>query len=394
MTSYSPTRDQAGSSSATWPLIALGIGAFGIGLTEFVIMGLLPQVAADVSVSLPHAGLLISGYALGVTVGGPLLTLATARLPHRNLLLLLMVIFTLGNLLCAVSPSYGLLLAARVLTGFAHGTFFGTGSVVAQSLVPPHRKASAIALLFSGLTLATVLGLPFGTWLGQEFGWRATFWVVSGIGIVAALAIAALLPRTEPGAPMTWRDLAGFARPGPLRALAMTVLGYAGVFMVFTFIAPVLTEVVGIAEAQVSPLLLLFGLGLVIGNFAGGRLADRNLVASVIGVLVALAAGMLLLRVGLPVPLLAAPLMLVFGALAFASVAPLQTFMMRQAPATGAALGATLNISAFNLGNAIGAWLGGLVLQAGFGFAALMPFAALPPLAALAIALTNRKDMK
>ncbi len=246
---------------------------------------------------------------------------------------------------------------------------------VASAVVVVHHDKllySAIALLFSGLTLATVLGLPFGTWLGQEFGWRATFWVVSGIGIVAALAIAALLPRTEPGAPMTWRDLAGFARPGPLRALAMTVLGYAGVFMVFTFITPVLTEVAGIAEAQVSPLLLLFGLG----------------------VLVALAAGMLLLRVGLPVPLLAAPLMLVFGALAFASVAPLQTFMMRQAPATGAALGATLNISAFNLGNAIGAWLGGLVLQAGFGFAALMPFAALPPLAALAIALTNRKDMK
>lgn len=253
------------------PILALGMGAFGIGLSEFVIMGLLPQVAADLGTDVPRAGLLISGYALGVTFGGPLLAVTAVRLPHRSVLLILMAVFSGGNLLCAVSPEFGLVLLARVITGFAHGTFFGTGSVVAQALVPPERKASAIAMIFTGLTLATVLGLPMGTWLGQAFGWRATFSAVAGIGLVALVAIAVLVPRTAPGQPLRFRQLAGFFRPAPLRALAMTVAGYGGVFMVFTYIAPLLTEMAGVAEDRVSFYLLLFGLGLVAGNLAGAH---------------------------------------------------------------------------------------------------------------------------
>lgn len=369
------------------PLIALGIGAFGIGLTEFVIMGLLPQVAKDLGVSLPRAGLLITGYALGVTFGGPVLAIAASRLPHRAVLVLLMAIFTAGNLLCAVSPGFGLVLVARVITGFAHGTFFGTGSVVAQALVPPHRKASAIAIVFTGLTLATVLGLPFGTWLGQIHGWRATFWAVTGIGAVAFVAIAFLVPQTVPGTPLKLRQLALFLHPAPRRALTMTALGYAGVFMVFTYITPLLTEVAGLPEAHVAFYLLLFGLGIVAGNILGGRLADRWPGPSVPVVLAGLALGLLGLRVGLALPLLTAPTMLFLGVLAFATLAPLQARMMARTPAGADTLGSTLNISAFNLGNAIGAWLGGLVLSAGLGLASLPPLAALLPLAALGLAI-------
>ncbi|MDD9720519.1 MFS transporter [Sulfitobacter sp. PR48] len=383
---FSTQVEQAETPARLLPLIALGIGAFGIGLTEFIIMGLLPQVASDLGVGLPSAGLLITGYALGVTIGGPVLAIAASRLPHRAVLVLVMAIFTAGNLLCALAPGFGLALAARVITGFAHGTFFGTGSVVAQAIVPPHRKASAIATVFTGLTLATVLGLPFGTWLGQIFGWRATFWAVAGIGAVALAAIALFVPQTDAGTPLKLRQLALFLRPAPRRALTMTALGYAGVFMVFTYITPLLTEVAGVPERHVALYLLLFGLGIVGGNVAGGRLADRWPGASVPVVLAGLAAGLFILRVALALPVLAAPAMLLLGMLAFATLAPLQNHMMARSPAGADTLGATLNISAFNLGNAIGAWLGGLALTTGFVLSSLPPLAALLPLAALALA--------
>lgn len=367
------------------PFVALGIGAFGIGLTEFIIMGLLPQVARDLGVSLPQAGQLITGYALGVTIGGPVLAIAASRLPHRAVLVLLMAIFTFGNLLCAVSPGFGLVLTARVITGFAHGTFFGTSAVVAQAIVPPHRKASAIAIVFTGLTLATVLGLPFGTWLGQIFGWRATFWAVAAIGGLAFLAIALCVPRTTPEAPMKLRQLMLFLRPAPLRALTMTALGYAGVFMVFTYITALLTEVADVPANRVAAYLLLFGLGVFCGNLLGGRLADRWPRHSVPLALAGLVGGLLALWVGLAISVLAAPAMFLLGLLAFATLAPLQARMMAQTPAGVDTLGATLNISAFNLGNAMGAWLGGLALSAGFGLSSLALLAALLPLAALTL---------
>lgn len=377
---------KVGIPTRTPALIALGIGAFAIGLTEFIIMGLLPQVARDLGVSLPSAGLLITGYALGVTFGGPLLAVAASRLPHRAVLMVVMAIFTAGNVLCALAPGFALVLAARVLTGVAHGTFFGTGSVVAQAIVPPHRKASAIATVFTGLTLATVLGLPFGTWLGQIFGWRASFWAVAGIGALALAAISAFVPRTDAGTPLKLRQLGLFLRPTPRRALMMTAMGYAGVFMVFTYITPLLTDVTGVPDEKVALYLLLFGLGVFGGNLAGGWLADRWPRTSVRVVLAGLGAGLLALRLALSMPSLAALAMVMLGLLAFSTLAPLQSHMMARSPDGTATLGATLNISAFNLGNAIGAWLGGLALAASLGLPSLPLLAALLPLAALALA--------
>ncbi|MDP0926940.1 MFS transporter [Paracoccus onubensis] len=376
--------------NARWALAALGIGAFGIGLTEFVIMGLLVEVAQSLSVSVPSAGLLISGYALGVTFGGPLLTLATARLPHRNVILSLMAIFILANILCAVAPSYGLLMLGRVISGFAHGTFFGVGTVVAQSLVPPERKASAIALVFTGLTLATVLGLPFGTELGQALGWRATFWSVSGIGLLALVASALSLPAgTRSETPANWRSLARLLRGAPLLALATTTLGYAGVFLVFTYIAPILTGISGVSSAHVSRYLLLFGAGIVVGNILGGRLADRGLRPALVGTLAGLAAVILAMRLGMGNPFAAAISLFLFGVAAFSTLAPLQSFMLSRSEGASAELASTLNISAFNLANAIGAAIGGSAIAAGWGLGSLFPLGAVMPVLAVLLTLAT-----
>ncbi|MEP3034421.1 MAG: MFS transporter, partial [Pseudoruegeria sp.] len=237
------------------PLLALSLGAFGIGVTEFVIMGLLVEVADSLAITIVTAGTLISGYALGVVFGAPILTIFTARWPYRRTLLLLMVIFVLGNVACALAPTYATLMAARIVTALTHGTFFGVGSVVAQSLVSKDRQASAIAIMFTGLTLANVLGVPFGTWLGQQTDWRMTFAAVAAIGVLATIVLALALPSSAaPKEVSEWRaDLAVLRRGAVLRGLAMTVLGYAGVFTVFTFIAPLLTQSAGLPEAAVSP---------------------------------------------------------------------------------------------------------------------------------------------
>lgn len=369
-------------------LYALTAGAFGIGVTEFVIMGLLLEVSADLGVSITAAGLLISGYALGVVVGAPLLTVLTARWPRKTVLIGLMVIFTLGNAACAVAPGYGLLMAARVLTALAHGTFFGVGSVVATGLVAEERKASAIAVMFTGLTVATVLGVPLGTLVGQQFGWRATFWLVTLVGLAALAVIATLVPRDSgPAADGDWRaDLAGILRPPVLLGFLTTVLGFAGVFAVFTFLAPMLTTVSGFAENAVPPILLVFGGGLVIGNLLGGRLADRSLNATVFGTLVALAAVLALLTPGLHSPMAAVVLTGLLGVAAFATVAPLQMWVLSKAEGAGQSLASSLNIAAFNLGNAIGAWAGGAVIDHGGGIASVPLTAALFPVAAAVIA--------
>jgi DHA1 family inner membrane transport protein len=373
-------------------LFALTAGAFGIGTTEFVIMGLLLQVSADLHVSITAAGLLISGYALGVAIGAPLLTLATRALPRKTVLLALMVIFTLGNLACAVAPSYGWLMAARVLTALAHGTFFGIGSVVATGLVPAHRRASAIAIMFTGLTAATLLGVPAGAWLGLHFGWRATFWAVALIGALAFAAIALLVPpvRNDGAAPALRDELAVLARPGVLRGLAMTVLGYAGVFAVVTYIQPLLTRVAGMSEAAVSPTLLVFGGGFAIGNLLGGRLADRGALPAVLGTLAALAAVLCAMHWAIATPWSAVLFVGLLGVAAFATVAPMQLRVLEQAAGAGQNLASSLNIAAFNLGNALGAWVGGVTVDHGPGLPALGWVAALITLAGLAIALWSR----
>ncbi|WP_461324350.1 MFS transporter [Bradyrhizobium diazoefficiens] len=273
-------------------VLALTAGAFGIGTTEFIIMGLLLQVAADMHVSVPIAGLLISGYALGVFVGAPVLTLATRRMPRKTVLLALMAIFTLGNAACALAPNYELLMAARVLTSLAHGTFFGVGSVVATGLVAEDKRASAIATMFIGLTVATLLGVPFGAWFGLMLGWRAAFWAVTVIGVIAFAVVAAFVPGHVGNGdkPISLaEELAVLGRPQVLLGLAMTVFGFAGLFVVFTYIQPILTRFTGFSEEAVSPILLVFGAGLAIGNVAGGKLADRGLARALIGTLAALA---------------------------------------------------------------------------------------------------------
>ncbi|GAB3101016.1 MFS transporter [Lysobacter terrae] len=387
----SPAASAAAAPGRRLPLAlyALTVGAFGIGTTEFVIMGLLLQVAADLKVTIASAGLLISGYALGVFVGAPLLTAATAKLPRKAALVALMVIFTLGNLACALAPNYAVLMAARVLTSLAHGTFFGIGAVVATNLVASDRKASAISIMFTGLTVATLLGVPAGAWLGLHFGWRATFWAVAAIGVIATAVIAALVP-ADHGArdAIALRDEAKvLARPQVLLGLAATVFGYAGVFAVFTYIQPLLTQITGFSEAAVSPVLLVFGVGMIIGNLVGGRLADRRLVPTLIGTLVALALVLGVLTFALHQAVAAVLFTGLLGAAAFATVAPLQLRVLQHAQGAGESLASSFNIAAFNLGNAIGAWLGGAVIVHGPGLGAVPWTAALMTLAGLAIVL-------
>jgi MFS transporter, DHA1 family, inner membrane transport protein len=370
-------------------LYALTAGAFGIGVTEFVIMGLLLEVSADLGVTIAAAGLLISGYALGVVVGAPVLTALTARWPRKAVLIGLMVIFTLGNAACALAPGYGMLMAARVLTALAHGTFFGVGSVVATSLVARDKRASAIAIMFTGLTVANILGVPFGTWLGQQFGWRSTFWAVALVGLVAVAVIAALVPKDKGAVEVSdWRaDLRAIGRGPVLLGLLTTVLGYAGVFAVFTYIAPALTQITGLPEAAVSPILLIFGGGLVVGNLLGGRLADRHLVATVLGTLIALSAVLAVMSLALHNPIAAVVFVGLLGLAGFATVPPLQMWVLEKAQGAGQSLASSFNIAAFNLGNALGAWAGGAVIDQGPGLAAVPLVSALFPLLAVVAAI-------
>jgi DHA1 family inner membrane transport protein len=375
-------------------LYALTAGAFGIGVTEFVIMGLLIEVGGDLGVSIPAAGLLISGYALGVVLGAPIMTIATARWPRKTVLLVLMGIFTLGNLACALAPDYWSLMAARVLTAFAHGTFFGVGSVVATSLVPENKKASAISIMFAGLTVATILGVPFGTWLGQGYGWRATFYAVTLVGMVAMAAVALLVPPVK--APEEHSklsdDLAVLARPQVLLGLLTTILGWIGIFALFTYVAPILTKISGFSDAAVSPILLVFGAGAIVGNLAGGRLADRWPAGSVFGSLLALAVTLVLITFAAHNQVAVIIAIALLGATAFATASPLQMAVLRKAEGAGQSLASSFNIAAFNLGNAIGAWLGGAVIAHG-GLSAVPWVAALAPLAGVAVALiANRAD--
>jgi len=368
---------------------ALTAGAFGIGTTEFVIMGLLLQVSADLGVSVPAAGLLISAYALGVVVGAPLLTVGTRRMPRKSVLLALMVIFILGNAACALAPDYASLMAARVVTSLAHGTFFGVGSVVATRLVAPDRRASAIALMFTGLTVATLLGVPFGAWLGLTYGWRATFWTVTAIGVAALAVLALFVPaqdRPEPVIDLR-SEVAALASPQVLLALLMTVFGFAGVFVVYTYMQPILTQITGFSPAAVSPILLLFGAGLAVGNLIGGRLADRGLTAALVGTLAVLAVVLAAMNFGFESKFAAVAFVGLFGVAAFATVPPLQLRVLEKAGSAGQSLASSLNIGAFNLGNALGAWLGGVTIEQGLGLGALPIVAALVTAGGLALSV-------
>ncbi|CAN7205919.1 MFS transporter [Knoellia sp. LjRoot47] len=382
-TSLAPRHDTSttATTSRRLPLglLALAVGGFGIGLTEFVIAGLLPEVARDFEVTETAAGWLISGYALSVAVGGIGLTLAAARLPRKHVLLGLMVLFIVGNLLSAVGTSYAVMMTGRVVAALCHGAFFGIGSVVAAGLVSKDRAASAIALMFAGLTTANVLGVPLGTLLGQAYGWRSTFWAITAIGVLALVAIAALVPASVNARPSATGDddaseqhgirheLSAFANRQVWFSLLVTVLGFGGMFGAFTYIAFTLTEVSGFASSSVPWLLVLFGVGLFVGNLVGGRAANRSVprtLATVLALLTIVMVGFALTAQSQVLTLLSLVLM---GAFGFATVPGLQLRIMTYA-GSAPTLASGANIAAFNVGNALGAWLGGVTIAAGLGY--------------------------
>ncbi|CAB3756394.1 Inner membrane transport protein YdhP [Paraburkholderia solisilvae] len=373
-------------------IFALAIGAFAICTSEFVIMGLLLDVARDLHISIPNAGFLVTGYAMGVVIGAPLLTPFLARLPRKPVLIGLMVLFAIGNIACALAPNYELLLLARLVTALAQATFFGLGAVVAASLVAPDRQASAISTMFLGATVANILGAPAGTAIGQWFGWRTTFIAVTAIGILAALAILALVPHLKrPEDHHFGRELRTLTQPGTLRALLITVLGFGGTFTAFTYIAPMLTEVTGMSAKVVAPLLLLFGLGMTVGNPVGGRLADRNLMGALRLTLGALIGVLALIGLLMHSPIAMVVLIFLFGAAMFATIAPLQMNVMTYAK-DAPVLASAFNIAAFNLGNAGGAWLGGVAIDHGVGLSSLPWVAAIVSVAGLLLSFTVRRE--
>jgi DHA1 family inner membrane transport protein len=338
------------------PLLALSIGAFGIGVTEFAPMGMLPAIATDLGVSIPTAGLLVSAYALGVLIGAPLMTLATARIPRRYLLIGLMVIFALGNLMSALATDYQSLLIARVVTSLNHGAFFGIGAIVAASVVPPEKRAGAVAAMFMGLTLATIGGVPLATWFGEMLGWRTAFWGIAGLGVVAIAALWYALPNVPlPESNGAMAEVRVLLRGPVLAALALTVVGSAAMFTVFTYIAPILRNETGAGTTYITAMLMLFGVGLTLGNVWGGKAADRSIDRTLIVSLVVLPTALAIV---------------VWGAASFALIPPLQMRVM-EAAKDAPNLASAVNIGAFNFGNAIGAALGGAVINAGLGYPAI-----------------------
>ena len=346
-------------------IIALTIATFGIGTSEFVIMGLLPEVAHDLGVSIPKTGMLVSVYAMGVVIGAPLLAIATARIPRKSTLLGLIVLFIIGNVLCALAQTYNLLMAARIIAALCHGTFFGLASVVATDLVQPNRRARAIALVFMGVTLANVLGVPLGTAVGQAFGWRAAFWGVSAIGIVAIIAVIAWLPKNIPMKRISPKlEFKTLMQKKVQTALLLSVLTNTSLFTVFTYIAPLLREVTRVSEHGVTVVLLILGIGLSIGSVMGGRLGDKNLVGSMTRRIAILIAILLALHYTIGFYLPALLTLFIWSIVAFALCPMLQLLVVDQAR-DAPNLASTFNQSAFNLGNALGAWLGGTLLAFG-----------------------------
>lgn len=356
------------TSSMPAGLIALALGGFGIGLTEFGIVGLLPEIAADFAVTESVAGFLVSGYALAVAVGAIALTAAFSRAERKNVLLGLVVLFIVGNLISALAPTYTLMLIGRIIAALCHGGFFGVGAVVAANMVEDKKKAGAISLMFAGLTVANVVGIPFGTFIGQQFGWRSTFWVITALGIVTFLGIQFLVQKSR--APETAglrAELGVLRRPQVLLSALVSILTFGGLVGAYTYIAFTLTEVSGFATSTVPWLLLLFGAGTFIGNLVGGKLADRALDRSLLAILISLAVVLVAFALSATIWWAALIAMFLLGAVGFATAPGLQLRVMHFADDAPSVASGT-NIAALNVGNAIGAWIGGLTIAAGLGF--------------------------
>jgi DHA1 family inner membrane transport protein len=364
-------------------ILALALGGFGIGTNEFVAMGLLPEIATSYNISEPTAGHVISAYALGVVIGAPLIASLTARVPRKALLLSLIAVFTLGNVATIVAPTYESLIAARFVAGLPHGAFFGIAALVAARMLGPGNRAKAVAQVMTGLTVATVVGVPIASWLGQALGWRSAFGLVVVIGLITLTAIAVWLPNigaTHASSPLT--ELGALKRPQVWLALAVGMVGFGGMFAVYTYVATTLTGVSGLSRALVPLALMVFGVGMVVGNIVGGRMADRSVIRSLYLTISALGVMLAIFVVASHNPVTALLLLFGIGA-AGAAIAPaLQTRLMDVA-ADAQTLAAALNHSALNIANASGAWIGGLVIAAGFGYTA--PAAAGAALAAVGI---------
>jgi len=375
------------------PILALAVGAFGIGVTEFAPMGMLPVIASDLDVSIPIAGLLISAYAVGVMLGAPLMTLTTGRVPRRSLLIGLMAIFTLGNLLAAVSTSYGMLLAARLITSLNHGAFFGVGAIVAAGLAPKNAQAGAVAAMFMGLTIANVVGVPLATWAGDQIGWRVSFWGIAGLGVTAMVALRLTLPKVGvPSGGNALAELKVLGRGPVLAALALTVIGASAMFTVFTYITPILQTETHASIGFVTAMLVTYGVGLTVGNWLGGKFADRSVDRTLIVTLGSLTALLVAFAFAMPFAGVSAVLIFLWGVASFALVPPLQMRVMAAA-SDAPNLASSVNIGAFNLGNAIGAALGGGVIGAGLGFPAVALAGAGASAAGLAVLLVmNRRS--
>ncbi|MGZ2360246.1 MFS transporter [Streptomyces sp. 372A] len=370
-------------------LLALAIGAFGIGTTEFVVMGLLPEVAAEFHVSIPAAGFLATGYALGVVLGAPLMTALGTKVSRKRMLMILMGLFIVGNVVTAAAPVFEVMVAGRVIASLAHGAFFGIGAVVAADLVAPQKKAGAIALMFTGLTVANVVGVPVGTYIGQHAGWRVTFLLVTALGVLGLLGVARLVPEQPRAEGIRLRqEIAAFRNVQVLLAMAMTVLGFGGVFAAITYITPMMTETAGYSASSVTWLLVLFGLGMVGGNLAGGRYADRRPTLMLSVSLSGLALVLALFTLTAHNKVAAAVTLVLIGAFGFATVPPLQKRVLDQA-VDAPTLASAMNIGAFNLGNALAAWLGGIVIGAGLGYTAPNWVGAVLAASALVLALAS-----
>jgi DHA1 family inner membrane transport protein len=373
-------------------LLALAIGAFGIGTTEFVVMGMLPEVAEGLGVSVSAVGLLISAYAVGVVLGAPTLTALGVRFPPRRTLVALMVVFTVGNALSALAPTYETLVAARVLTALAHGSFFGVGAVAARRLVPPERATRAIALMITGLTLANVVGVPLGTLVAQQLSWRLVFVGIAVIGLVTIAGLLAWLPAGAGERSDLRAELAAFRRPQVWLVLALTMFGFAAMFAVYSYVSPVLTDLAGLPEGWVTPVLALFGVGTTVGTLAGGPLGDRFGFSLVVAGLLTTALLLACLAVFARTPAAAVVLLVLFGAVAFSLGPVVQNGVIEAARVPGGSLVSAANQAAFNVANAIGAALGALVISLDLGYAAPIWVGAALALGGAGLALVVRRS--
>ncbi|WP_272514395.1 MFS transporter [Bacillus cereus] len=370
-------------------LISLMISTFAIGTTEFIIMGILPDVPKDLNVSISSTGLLVTGYAIGVAIGAPLLTALTGKMQRKKLLLMLMLLFVIGNTLCVVAPTYEFLLVSRVLAAFAHGTFFGVGSVVASRLVHPEKQSSAVAMIFTGVSVANIIGVPLGTFVGQSLGWRASFWIIGALGVVAILCITKFIPQIAlTSVPSFRQEIRVLKKPQVQLTLLMTILSFVGAFAAFTYIAPTLTDITEFSASAITTILLLYGLGLTIRNTVAGRLSDWKPMPTIIGMLALLTLVMGSFYITSEYKILAVITVFLWGFTSFGHVPGLQMRVI--AKAKGAPnIAASLNISAFNLGIALGSFVGGVVINTSLGLKAIPLIAALLTVLCIGVVLVG-----